>query len=285
MNSWSVTGQLAPGVDPGAAATAWFDLVVRELVTALHEGGAAGDEPSPPGSATWRAAAASVGLTLKGGGTSPRAVQQRLLHGDAVDLEFHEQKQLRCGAHYWNFGGVEEFGLQAYYVDDSPVEPLLPELWIRALQLMASQWRLDFAAVTWHGRGIGLEDGAHDRRRARAAASQVLRGYEWVTVVPQELTDELGGPARLRDSGAFVEVVELPPGGVFLRATETIEEYSEAKVRAVFAVLKPVLPRRHVRQFPSMQSPYMLYDELGDKDDPAAIELSGGDVSGPHGFG
>lgn len=277
MNSWQVTAQLASGTDPVAAATAWFDLVVRELVAALREADASAGEAPLPAGLSWRQAAASVGLTIKGDGTSPRLVQQRLLHGDEVRISFHQWKQLRCSAHFWTFGGPGELTLQAYYVDGSPIEALLPELWIRALRLMASAWRVDFGAVMGNGGAVGLEAaGGIDRRRARAAASRVLRGYEWVTVVPAGLTEELGGAQFLRDSGAFVEVVELAAGGVLVRATDTIEEYSEEKVRAVFEVLKPVLPRRHGRRpLPGMESPYVLYDEVGEKDDPAALEPQG----------
>jgi hypothetical protein len=76
-----------------------------------------------------------------------------------------------------------------------------------------------------------------------AASSRVrLRGYEWVTVCPRELADRLGGPARLRASGAFAEVYPLRHGGVLLRATDDPADYHGDRVRAVFRALAPVLP-------------------------------------------
>jgi len=45
----------------------------------------------------------------------------------------------------------------------------------------------------------------------------VLRGYSWLTIVPQEIGDRLGGLARLRASGAFVEVAA--PGSWRVLAT------------------------------------------------------------------
>jgi hypothetical protein len=76
-----------------------------------------------------------------------------------------------------------------------------------------------------------------------AAASRVrLRGYEWVTICPRELADRLGGPERLRASGAFAEVYPLRHGGVLLRATDDPADYRGDRVRAVFRALAPVLP-------------------------------------------
>ncbi|MGX7670332.1 hypothetical protein [Plantactinospora sp. DSM 117369] len=69
-----------------------------------------------------------------------------------------------------------------------------------------------------------------------------LRGYEWVTVCPRELVAELGGPERLRASGAFAEVRPLRHGGVLLRATDDPADYRADRVRAAFCALAPVLP-------------------------------------------
>ncbi len=69
-----------------------------------------------------------------------------------------------------------------------------------------------------------------------------LRGYEWVTVCPPELVHRLGGPDRLRASGAFAEVRPLTHGGVLLRATDDPADYQADRVRAAFHALAPVLP-------------------------------------------
>jgi hypothetical protein len=70
---------------------------------------------------------------------------------------------------------------------------------------------------------------------------EVLRGYSWVTICASELAARLGGAGALAASGAFDEVIELPEGQVFLRATPTLEEYQGESVRRVFQVLAPVL--------------------------------------------
>ncbi|MGI5213730.1 hypothetical protein [Plantactinospora sp. CA-290183] len=69
-----------------------------------------------------------------------------------------------------------------------------------------------------------------------------LRGYEWVTVCPKELAARLGGPDRLRASGAFAEVLPLRHGGLVLRATDHPAGYGADRVRSAFRALAPVLP-------------------------------------------
>lgn len=70
----------------------------------------------------------------------------------------------------------------------------------------------------------------------------VLRGYSWITIVPPEAAARLGGASALTASGAFWEVIELPNGAVWLRATPTINEFTANKIWAVFETLAPELP-------------------------------------------
>lgn len=79
-------------------------------------------------------------------------------------------------------------------------------------------------------------------RQSEEAGRVFLRGHEWVTVCPKELTARLGGAAVLRAGGAFHEVTELSSGAVLLRATETPEAYDGAAAQRVAAALGPVLP-------------------------------------------
>ncbi|WP_432990094.1 hypothetical protein [Dactylosporangium sp. CA-233914] len=80
-----------------------------------------------------------------------------------------------------------------------------------------------------------------DTTSADASRAQ-LRGYEWATVIPAELTARLGGVDALRATGAFVEVTALATGGVLARATEHPQEYTADRAEQVFAALLPVLP-------------------------------------------
>lgn len=75
-----------------------------------------------------------------------------------------------------------------------------------------------------------------------------LRGYSWITVMPPEIAQRLGGAEALRASGAFAYVEELPHGGLWLRATEKADDYDAAAVRKVFDVVAPVLPAGQPRE-------------------------------------
>lgn len=70
---------------------------------------------------------------------------------------------------------------------------------------------------------------------------KVLVGYSWVTVVAPRLAGRLGGAAALRESGAFYEVSTLRNGGLWLRATPVINEFTGDRIRRVFEALAPVL--------------------------------------------
>ncbi|MEU6767814.1 hypothetical protein ABZ916_35565 [Streptomyces sp. NPDC046853] len=69
-----------------------------------------------------------------------------------------------------------------------------------------------------------------------------LRGYGWLTVCSPGVLTALGGVPALRAGGAFAEVAPLPGGGAWLKATDRIHAYTDARVRAVFDALAPVLP-------------------------------------------
>jgi hypothetical protein len=82
------------------------------------------------------------------------------------------------------------------------------------------------------------------------ASRMYLRGYEWVTVCPKELTVRLGGPEALWRTEAFAEVSPLAHGGVLLRATDAPDEYRTDRIRAVFHALAPVLPPGQPTELP-----------------------------------
>ncbi|MEU8004413.1 hypothetical protein AB0B66_24925 [Catellatospora sp. NPDC049111] len=75
-----------------------------------------------------------------------------------------------------------------------------------------------------------------------AASRSMLRGYAWLTVLPPELADALGGVEKLAATGAFHDVARLDTGGCWLLATEHFDEYDTAAACRVFHALAPVLP-------------------------------------------
>jgi hypothetical protein len=78
-------------------------------------------------------------------------------------------------------------------------------------------------------------------RMPLSSARDALRGYSWVTVVAAELAGRLGGPDRVRDTGAFDEITPLPDGSLWLRATPVINDFTGEGIRRVFEALARVL--------------------------------------------
>jgi hypothetical protein len=69
-----------------------------------------------------------------------------------------------------------------------------------------------------------------------------LRGYAWLTVIPEEIGARLGGVRGLRASGAFVEVERLGGGGYWCRAAARLEDYDQAAADRVFDAVAAALP-------------------------------------------
>ncbi|MFJ5921738.1 hypothetical protein ACIQF6_03915 [Kitasatospora sp. NPDC092948] len=72
-------------------------------------------------------------------------------------------------------------------------------------------------------------------------ARRILRGYDWITVVPRQLAAEHGGAAAFAGSG-LADVTELPSGALWLGATEEFADYRGSAVWAMFAAVAPMLP-------------------------------------------
>lgn len=73
-------------------------------------------------------------------------------------------------------------------------------------------------------------------------ARRVLRGYSWITLLPEEIGNRLGGEAGLNGTGAFVRVKHLAGGGYLAQATECFSQYDEGAAERVYQALVPVLP-------------------------------------------
>lgn len=73
------------------------------------------------------------------------------------------------------------------------------------------------------------------------ASREALRGYAWLTILPQDLLDRVGGLDTLAHSGAFVEVRPLTAGGVWLLATDDYRAFDDAALLRVFHALAPAL--------------------------------------------
>ncbi|GAA1874278.1 hypothetical protein [Asanoa iriomotensis] len=100
------------------------------------------------------------------------------------------------------------------------------------------------------------------RSRISAAESRkALRGYAWVTVVPKELVDHLGGAAALARSDAVVLARPLSAGGVLLQATPTAADFDDDALHRLFRLLAPVLPAGLPRPLPGWEGlPVVIED-------------------------
>jgi hypothetical protein len=79
-------------------------------------------------------------------------------------------------------------------------------------------------------------------KRTLLESDTYLRGYSWLTVVPETIAVRLGGAEALRRTGAFVTVDELPGGSIWLLATHAWDDYQGDRIEAVFDALTPALP-------------------------------------------
>ena len=114
------------------------------------------------------------------------------------------------------------------------------------LQEMTSIRTVDYAEVSYGYGGTELTmqelDLPRSPQESIPAARSVLRGFSWVTVVPVGIAARLGGAAALAATGAFHRVAQLPPGQVWLQATEHFDDWNDERAAHVFAVLAPFLP-------------------------------------------
>ncbi|MFF5338908.1 hypothetical protein [Streptomyces sp. NPDC013181] len=78
--------------------------------------------------------------------------------------------------------------------------------------------------------------------KSMSSGRGTLRGYAWVTIVPQELIERLGGWEELESGDAFFKVFPLPDGGAILQASETMSGYTDEAMWHIFKTLAPVLP-------------------------------------------
>ncbi|WP_146766135.1 hypothetical protein [Micromonospora saelicesensis] len=95
-----------------------------------------------------------------------------------------------------------------------------------------------------------------------ATPAQADFGPARLTVLSDEMAEQVGGVDRLRASHAFVEVEPLAAGSWWLLATETWDEYGPEQANRLFELLAPVLPagRPEVTQwrFPTIADPPVL---------------------------
>jgi len=125
-------------------------------------------------------------------------------------------------------------------------------LWLDLLRSFAGRCNPGFGQIEYGYDTFGstaLEDSLspdlplqeRDPEFTVAESRKYLRGYSWLTIIPTELAQRIGGASALSDSGAFAEVRTLQAGGVWLLATPDYRQYDPAQVTRVHSVLEPIL--------------------------------------------
>jgi hypothetical protein len=148
--------------------------------------------------------------------------------------------------------------LSAYVPEMIFLDPVDGVAWQRryldAAFALADQWNPGFGQVAYHLDGGQTAYEAALRRIEQPVAQETwderytinvcrrfLRGYSWLTVVPEELAARLGDPAELQAQDAFVEVRPLSRGGLWLLATHDYRDFDDDALRRVHTVLAPLL--------------------------------------------
>lgn len=161
---------------------------------------------------------------------------------------------------------------------DVPEEPLSTAVGgafqsaaLDALHRLADLSNPVYGEMGYPGKGhcTGLEYALHNWGLfdSYPRARHHLRGYNWVTIIPQELVVQLGGLDEIAKSGAFAVAGNLASGGAWLRATTDFADYDLAHATRVFQavarVLPPGLPRlRKEHGVPPKRTPVVLQDAV-----------------------
>jgi hypothetical protein len=140
--------------------------------------------------------------------------------------------------------------------------PATQQQWLRILLTFADRLNPGFGHLSYPYYGkTALEDSFRSVGYAREwrdheftvnDCRRYLRGYSWVTVVPEELATRVGGAEGLRASGAFFDVRPLAGGGIWLQATQDYRDFDDQALERVFETLAPILRPGKPMQLPQL---------------------------------
>jgi hypothetical protein len=250
--------------DPDELAAAGYDWLTLGLVSALSEepwtgtpqagGGLTGGGQDP--AARWEGLAVPKNSTVVVDHRN-EALDQRSAGAEVLPWLLAEmrrrpdQTRLRVGTAEFIVDfeqGLDAFVKLAWEVDEPlfsrPVGPSPADGILRTLWYAGTRYRPVFGHVSYGNMGGRTE---LERNLPRMVGNsylntprwhEFLRGYSWWTIVPRELLGRVGGVTALRASGAFHEILELPRGAVWLRASERFADYDNAAVKAVWSALR-----------------------------------------------
>jgi hypothetical protein len=169
----------------------------------------------------------------------PTPPDEHLFEDPQLNLAFHRSRP--PGSEWSHFHLV---GLTRQLTADAERESAMLALTRKIAELCGPAYgEISYAHGGIGGLQTSLEAGLYRWPEDTIPQSRrTLRGYSWLTVIPQEIGDRLGGETALRDSGAFAEVAQLANGGYWLLATERFADYDVDAATRVFHALTPALP-------------------------------------------
>ncbi|WP_127502409.1 hypothetical protein [Actinoplanes solisilvae] len=164
--------------------------------------------------------------------------------------------------------------LSGYLRESAFTDPATQRKWLTALCSVADLANPGYGQIAYY-RGMGetaientmnphvpgFVNARRDSDQTIGRSREILRGHDWLTIVPEELAAKLGGASALAATGAFAEVRALDRGGVALLATPTFQDYDLAAAEGPFRALAPVLPPGRpmlLEQPPWMPPPYVI---------------------------
>jgi hypothetical protein len=143
--------------------------------------------------------------------------------------------------------------LSAYVRESAFADPATQQRWLDAVLEFADRVSPGYGQIGYcrGGNETAVEQTTNPRtadatrRRPDYAidpSRRTQRGYDWLTVIPQELANALGGADALAATGAFAQVRPLAQGGIAVLANATFQDYDLATAEPVFRALAPILP-------------------------------------------
>ncbi|QNA72253.1 DUF3396 domain-containing protein [Streptomyces sp. So13.3] len=74
-----------------------------------------------------------------------------------------------------------------------------------------------------------------------AESRQLLRGYEWLMVIPREIAQLLGGADGITAAGDFHRIETLRDGAVLLQVTPEFDDFTGEAIERTWRLLRPAL--------------------------------------------
>uniref|UniRef100_A0AAU2K0Q2 DUF3396 domain-containing protein n=1 Tax=Streptomyces sp. NBC_00049 TaxID=2903617 RepID=A0AAU2K0Q2_9ACTN len=87
-------------------------------------------------------------------------------------------------------------------------------------------------------------------KRTLPQSRRLLRGYEWLMVIPREIAQQLGGADGISAAGDFHRVETLRDGAVLLQVTPEFDGFTGEAIERTWQLVRPALRPGMPKRFP-----------------------------------